>query len=162
VLAGILILPRSRLGAYEHFRTSVQISILLTEFFAFLQVQFAALPGFAINLLILLALSELIEQERELAVSRQARAAAAQSARSPRGLVPLRKLSDVGFVPGGCGACSPVAPGSVIGLPRASSPVSWGYGRMTCPHPCSLRQHRPPSADIPRTTKRLGRTSDGI
>ncbi len=67
VIVGIITLRRSPIRAYEYFRTSVLITILLTEFFVFLQAQFAALPGFVINLLILSVLGELIEQERELA-----------------------------------------------------------------------------------------------
>jgi hypothetical protein len=74
VIAGMLTLRRSRLQAYQHFRTAVLISILLTEFFVFLQAQFAALPGFALNLAILLVLGELIDQERALAAGVTGRA----------------------------------------------------------------------------------------
>jgi hypothetical protein len=65
-VAGIVVLPRSRMQAYQRFRSSVLISILLTEFFVFLEAQFAAIPGFVLNLCILIVLGELIEQEREL------------------------------------------------------------------------------------------------
>ncbi len=65
VILGIVSLRHSRTRAYQYFRTSVLITILLTEFFVFLQAQFAALPGFAINLLVLIVLDELIEQERQ-------------------------------------------------------------------------------------------------
>jgi hypothetical protein len=65
-VAGMVVLPRSRMQAYRRFRSSVLISILLTEFFVFLEAQFAAIPGFLLNLGTLLVLEELIEQEREL------------------------------------------------------------------------------------------------
>jgi hypothetical protein len=66
VAAGIFALRSSRARAYSHFRTAVLISILLTEFFVFLEAQFAALPGFALNLFVLFVLNELISQERDL------------------------------------------------------------------------------------------------
>jgi hypothetical protein len=68
-IAGIAMLPRSRMRAYHCFRTAVLISILLTQFFVFLQDQFAALPGFALNLGILIVLGELMNQEHELATA---------------------------------------------------------------------------------------------
>jgi hypothetical protein len=80
VIVGIVRLRNARLQAYQHFRTAVLISILLTEFFVFLQVQFSALPGFALNLAILLVLGQLIEQERELATNGPTRASPESSA----------------------------------------------------------------------------------
>jgi hypothetical protein len=72
VIAGIVMLRRSRMRAYQLFKIAVVISLLLTEFFVFLQVQFQAIWGFALNVAILLALDTLIDEERELRAARHA------------------------------------------------------------------------------------------
>lgn len=52
-VAGAIKLLSSRVEAYELFRTSILINLLLTNFFMFTRVEFAALPSFFINLAIL-------------------------------------------------------------------------------------------------------------
>ena len=69
--------------AYQLFKIAVVISILLTEFFVFLDVQFQAIAGFALNVLILLALSTLIEHEQELHAAALARAGAVRGVDIP-------------------------------------------------------------------------------
>ena len=64
VLLGILRIRKSRLAAYRLFRTSILINIFLTEIFVFAQEEFGALVGFTFNLLVLLALSYLIDREK--------------------------------------------------------------------------------------------------
>jgi hypothetical protein len=64
VLLGILRIRKSRLAAYKLFRTSILINIFLTEIFVFAQKEFGALTGFAFNLLVLLALTYLIDREK--------------------------------------------------------------------------------------------------
>lgn len=67
LLYGLVKLRYSRLLAFENFRRSALINIYLTQFFVFSRVQFDALPGFAINLLILILLGFVIHEERRLA-----------------------------------------------------------------------------------------------
>jgi len=61
---GAVKLPSSRLEAYEWFRRALLVNLFLTEFFIFSRVQFAALPGFLANLLLLMALRAALHQER--------------------------------------------------------------------------------------------------
>jgi hypothetical protein len=60
---GAIKLLTSRLEAFELFRRAVLINLLLTEFFIFSRIQFAAIPGFLANLLLLLALRYAITEE---------------------------------------------------------------------------------------------------
>jgi hypothetical protein len=60
---GAIKLLSSRLEAFELFRRAVLINLLLTEFFIFSRIQFAAIPGFLANLLLLLALRYAITEE---------------------------------------------------------------------------------------------------
>lgn len=57
-------LTSSRLEAYENFRRALLVNLFLTEFFIFSRIQFKAIPGFLVNLLLLLLLRAAIFQER--------------------------------------------------------------------------------------------------
>jgi hypothetical protein len=82
---GAIILPKSRLKAYEQFRRATLVNIFLTQCFAFARVEFEALPGFFFNLLLLGIIGYAIRQEQKL---RKAPAAALQPASSrPKKLV---------------------------------------------------------------------------
>lgn len=65
VLAGVAALRRSRLAALRMFQRSILVTLLLTQVFMFYLEQFSALTGFALNLLILVALNYMVERERE-------------------------------------------------------------------------------------------------
>jgi hypothetical protein len=54
----------SRLEAFELFRRAVLINLLLTEFFIFSRIQFGAMPGFLLNLALLVTLRYAINEER--------------------------------------------------------------------------------------------------
>jgi hypothetical protein len=54
----------SRLEAFELFRRAVLINLLLTEFFIFSRIQFGAIPGFLLNLALLVTLRYAINEER--------------------------------------------------------------------------------------------------
>ncbi len=60
---GIWRLRRSRLIAYRWFTRATLVSIFVTQVFAFLESEFAALAGLAISILIYTALRYMIEQE---------------------------------------------------------------------------------------------------
>lgn len=55
----------SRLKAYQSFKLSLLISIFLTQFFVFYQLQFFALIGFGINILMLLTVQYMITKETQ-------------------------------------------------------------------------------------------------
>jgi hypothetical protein len=63
-VAGAIKLFTNRIQAYELFRTSILINLLLTNFFMFTRIEFAALPSFFINLAILGGLRYAIYEER--------------------------------------------------------------------------------------------------
>ncbi|HSX46031.1 MAG TPA: hypothetical protein VLG27_03455 [Candidatus Saccharimonadia bacterium] len=63
-IIGAVKLTSSRLEGFEWFRRALLINLFLTEFFIFSRVQFQALPGFVINLLMLIVLRAAIAQER--------------------------------------------------------------------------------------------------
>jgi len=65
VLAGVYILRyhRSRRNAYELFKYAILVSILLTQFFRFLEQELSAIFGLLLNLVILSVLQYLIYQE---------------------------------------------------------------------------------------------------
>jgi hypothetical protein len=60
---GAIRLFSSRLQAFELFRRAVLINLLLTEFFTFSRIQFRAMPGFLVNLVLLVALRYAISEE---------------------------------------------------------------------------------------------------
>lgn len=64
---GAFKLTDERNKAYEWFHRSLLTNILLTEFFIFSRIQFAALPGFALNLILLIALRAAQNEEDYLA-----------------------------------------------------------------------------------------------
>lgn len=66
-VAGALSLAASRTAALEWFRRAVLINLFLTEFFIFARIQFAALPGFVLNLALLIGLRYALFEERRLA-----------------------------------------------------------------------------------------------
>ena len=61
---GAVRLPQTRMRGYEWFRRATLVTIFLTEFFIFTRIQFGALPGFVINVLLLAGLNFAIAQER--------------------------------------------------------------------------------------------------
>ena len=63
-IIGAVKLPSSRLQAYEYFRRALLTNLFLTQFFTFARIQFAALPGFLLNLLLLIILRATLTQER--------------------------------------------------------------------------------------------------
>lgn len=63
-IIGALRLPVSRLEAFEFFRRAVLVNLFLTEFFIFSRIQFRAIPGFMLNLLLLIALRGALNQEQ--------------------------------------------------------------------------------------------------
>lgn len=68
VVAGVYLLRRSRLRAYEMFKRSILISIFLTQVFIFFREQFSGMTGLVLNILILMALEFMIDREREKAI----------------------------------------------------------------------------------------------
>lgn len=66
VLVGVFRIFKSRIGAYKLFKFAVLISIFLTQFFIFYDIQFEALYGFIFNILLLIILDDMIEREERL------------------------------------------------------------------------------------------------
>jgi hypothetical protein len=66
VLRGVVVLRRSRLAAYAMFKTSVLITLLVTQVFVFFEREFEALVGFFFYLLLLIALDYMITREQAL------------------------------------------------------------------------------------------------
>jgi hypothetical protein len=66
VFYGITLLGTSRLEAFEQFRRAALINIYLTEFFVFVRIQFDALPGFILNVLMLLLITFVLRQEKRI------------------------------------------------------------------------------------------------
>ena len=64
VLAGALLLRKSRYLAFEQFRRATLINLFLTQFFVFSRIQFGALPGFVFNLLLLGLINYAMYQEK--------------------------------------------------------------------------------------------------
>ena len=62
-VAGALKILGSRLEAFELFHRAVLINLLLTQFFVFSRIQFGAIPGFLVNLMLLVALRYAITEE---------------------------------------------------------------------------------------------------
>lgn len=63
---GTIKLVHSRLKAFEYFRRAILINLLLTQFFIFSRIEFQAIPGFLINLALLIALTAALHQEKRL------------------------------------------------------------------------------------------------
>ena len=63
-VVGAVRLPQNRMRGYEWFRRATLVTLFLTEFFIFTRIQFGALPGFTINVLLLIGLNYAIAQER--------------------------------------------------------------------------------------------------
>jgi hypothetical protein len=66
VIYGLTLLAHSRLEAFEQFRRAALVNLYLTQFFVFVRVEFDAMPGFVINLVVLILISFVIRQERRL------------------------------------------------------------------------------------------------
>lgn len=64
VVGGVQLFRGRRLQAFELFRMAVLVNLLLTEFFTFSRVQFHAMPGFIVDLLLLIGLRYAITEER--------------------------------------------------------------------------------------------------
>jgi len=62
-IKGAFVLKNSRLEAFELFRRATLINLLLTDFFTFSRLEFAALPGFGLNVLLLLLVTYVMHQE---------------------------------------------------------------------------------------------------
>lgn len=71
ILIGVIRIFSSRLKAFEMFRIAILINVFLVSFFDFYQVQFEALYGFTINVLLLLILNTIIYQEKVMMFSSQ-------------------------------------------------------------------------------------------
>lgn len=67
VAIGIWQNRRSRLEAYRWFLRAILVSIFITQVFAFLDTQFGALSGLIVDVLVYIALSFMIERERDTA-----------------------------------------------------------------------------------------------
>ncbi|MCL5091172.1 MAG: hypothetical protein M1514_04135 [Patescibacteria group bacterium] len=63
-LLGVLHLRRSRLFAYQEFKTSVLISIFLVQVFSFYENQLGAFSGLVFDIILLTALNYLLAQEK--------------------------------------------------------------------------------------------------
>ena len=63
VVFGLALLNGSRLHAFEWFRRATLINLLLTQFFEFSRVEFAALPGFLFSLALLWVINAVIAEE---------------------------------------------------------------------------------------------------
>lgn len=66
VLYGLTFLRRSRANAFEQFRRATLVNIYLTEFFIFVRIQFEALPGLILNIVLLLLITFVIRQEKRV------------------------------------------------------------------------------------------------
>ncbi len=69
LLVGLFKLRTSRARALEWFRRAVLVNIFLTEFFIFSRIQFGAIQGFIINLILLALLHFALDQERRAKAS---------------------------------------------------------------------------------------------
>ncbi|HEX7632852.1 MAG TPA: hypothetical protein VF401_00845 [Candidatus Saccharimonadales bacterium] len=65
-IVGAFRLRTSRVEAFELFRRSILINLLLTDFFLFTRIQFGAIPSFLVNLAILVGLRYATYEERRL------------------------------------------------------------------------------------------------
>lgn len=65
VIFGIFFFRFSRERAYEMFKYSVLVSILITQFFVFYREQFQALIGLTINIIVLVVLNFIIDHEKK-------------------------------------------------------------------------------------------------
>jgi hypothetical protein len=66
ILVGIARLRRSRLEAYQTFKTAILILIFVTQFFTFYHQQLLAVLGLAVNIVIWVTLRSIIQQEERL------------------------------------------------------------------------------------------------
>ncbi len=66
LLYGLTQLASSRYEAFEQFRRATLINIYLTQFFIFIRVQFDALPGLIVNIILLLLITFVLRQEKRL------------------------------------------------------------------------------------------------
>ena len=65
-IKGAIMLTRSRLEAFEYFRLATLINLFLTDFLRFTRLEFAAMPGFIVNLLLITIITYATTQERRL------------------------------------------------------------------------------------------------
>ena len=71
IVAGVLRIRQSRLVAYDLFIKALLVDIFITQFFAFYQNQFNALPGFVFNVVLYVMLRFLLRQERRLVLRQE-------------------------------------------------------------------------------------------
>lgn len=65
-LSGAFRLRHSRLEAFELFRLATLTNLFLTEFFRFSRMEFAAMPSFILNLMLIVIIGYAISQEKRL------------------------------------------------------------------------------------------------
>ena len=68
-VVGAIKVARNRKAGFEWFRRATLVTIFLTEFFVFTRIQFGAMPGFIINVVLLGSLNFAIAQERRASQS---------------------------------------------------------------------------------------------
>jgi hypothetical protein len=68
VVLGVIALPISRMKAFEYFRRALLVSIFLTEFFIFARIQFGAIPGLILNLVLLVLVNFAIYEEKRVKI----------------------------------------------------------------------------------------------
>ncbi len=66
VIAGIMVIRRSRMRAYELFTKSLLIDIFVVQFFSFYREEFNALPGLLLSVVLYITLRFLVRQERHV------------------------------------------------------------------------------------------------
>jgi hypothetical protein len=71
IIIGVFYIFKSRIKAYTYFKIAILISLLISEFFDFYASQFAALPGFIANLVMLGVLNLMISREKLIAIHQQ-------------------------------------------------------------------------------------------
>lgn len=71
VIYGLIKFSASRYSAFEQFRKATLINIYLTQFFIFIRLEFDALPGFALNLFLLIFITFALKQEKRLGYSKK-------------------------------------------------------------------------------------------
>lgn len=70
IIYGLYKFSSSRYEAFEQFRNATLINIYLTQFFIFIRLEFDALPGFMLNLFLLIVINFALKQEKRLGNNR--------------------------------------------------------------------------------------------
>lgn len=69
-IRGAYVVTSSRLAGFELLKKAVLINIFLTQFFSFSRIQFDALPGFFLNVALIVVIGYVIHKERDLNAQR--------------------------------------------------------------------------------------------